>query len=120
MRGRVSSKGSTVASPKRPKKAAGSKNRVLLKQVTSEGKTILVICESELLGQTLGTGFRVDPQYFGGQEVSVQYALDAAAAAGMVTFLGSYIVAAAVKAGLVDPYAISDLGGAKYAEVYRI
>jgi hypothetical protein len=93
----------------------------MLKEVNSEGKVLVVLCERKLLGRVLDNrGFYVDPKYFEGVDTDVSFALGIANQADFLTILGTSIIEQAVKAGLLDPTAVKLIGKIKYAEVYRV
>jgi hypothetical protein len=93
----------------------------MLKEVTSEGKILVVLCERELLGRLLDNGrFYVDPKYFEGIDTNLDFALDTASKADFLTILGTSVVEQAVKTGLISPDAVKLVGKTKYAEVYRV
>ncbi|MEM3671133.1 MAG: DUF424 family protein [Thermoprotei archaeon] len=103
-----------------PRKGEDLSKLVLLAEHRLEKVSLTVVCEPKLIGKTLGKHFKVDAGYFGGEPVTVEYALNVASTSLIATFLGNTIVELAVRAGLVDPAAVTEFGGVKYAEVYRL
>lgn len=93
-------------------------------KVIKQGKDILVAaCDAELLGKTLKFGkidFPVRREFYGGQILTAEEALQEIRSGTTVNLLGKEIVEHALKAGLIHSEAVLYVSGVPHALIIKI
>jgi len=95
---------------------------LLLKILRTSGENIVIICDRELLGQTLKEGdlkLEVKESFYGGREASVEECLRALQDATIGNLVGS-IVEHAAKAGIINPENVIRLQNVPHAQLVRL
>lgn len=93
-------------------------------KVAKQGKNVLVAaCDAELLGKTLKFGkvdFPVRREFYEGQFLSPEEALQAILNGTAANLLGEKIVGHVLKAGLIQPEAVIYMSGIPHAMIIEI
>ncbi len=95
---------------------------LLLKTLRTSSENIVVICDRELLGQTLKEGelrLEIKKSFYEGKEASVEECLRALRDATIGNLVGS-IVEHATKAGIIDPKNVMRLQNVPHAQLVRL
>ena len=91
--------------------------------IIKQGKHVLVAaCDLNLLGKTLKLreiDFVVHKSFYGGTVISIEEAVSLIKQGTTVNIIGSAIVKAAVKEGLVHPQAVLDVSGVPHAQIVK-
>jgi hypothetical protein len=92
--------------------------------IVKQGKHILVAaCDLNLLGKKLKfreIDFVVHKNFYGGTVVSIEEAVSLIKQGTTVNIIGSAIVKAAMKEGLIHPQAVLDISGVPHAQIVRM
>lgn len=86
-------------------------------------KTLLAICDSELLGKTLREGdivFEVRNEFYKGMKMSVEEVVDVMKQASIVNMIGKHVVKTAIEKGLVHPEAVLKISGIPHAQIIKL
>lgn len=88
-----------------------------------EGHVLVAVCDAELLGRELnhrGVTIKVSEKFYGGFRASVEEALKLLEEATSANLLGSRIVEAAIKRGLVHREAVMRIADVPHAMIVRV
>ena len=108
--------------PEENEEACAPGGRVYLSIKHSPTCSIVAICDEELLGRTLREGrivFKVSEEFYGGQLVDVDTALQIAAQYSVVNMVGERVVSRAIELGLVHEAAVIRIEGVPHAMILR-
>ncbi len=97
--------------------------KVILKIIRVNGETLVNICEKELLGKSFkenGINLVVNSEFYGGEEVYLDYAFTFIEEATAVSLVGNTVVEEAIRRSLVDEDAVLTVEGVKFAQIYNI
>ncbi|ABP94834.1 MULTISPECIES: DUF424 domain-containing protein [Metallosphaera] len=97
--------------------------RVILKIIRGEGHVFVNICEKEYLGREFRESkavLNVNNEFYGGEEVDINYALDLVDEATVVSIVGERAIGEAIKRGLVHKDAVLTVSGVKFAQIYNL
>lgn len=97
--------------------------KVLLKIIRVNGETLVNICEKDLLGMSFrenGVNLVVNSDFYGGEEVSIDYAFSYVNEATAVSLVGNSVVEEAIRRSLVDEDAVLIVQGVMFAQIYNI
>jgi hypothetical protein len=93
-------------------------------KVFREKKCVLVAaCDSNLIGKTFREGrlkLEVTRDFYGGTLASLEETLRLLESADVANLVGSSIVDAAIKQGLIDPEAIISIAGVPHAQFMKL
>ena len=84
---------------------------------------VLATCDCELLGKVLRDGkivFEIREDFYKGQKVTVEEALELCKQSSIVNMIGQCIVDNAVEEGLVHPDAILKISGIPHAQIVKM
>lgn len=84
---------------------------------------ILATCDCELLGKVLRDGkivFEIREDFYKGQKVTVEEALELCKQSTIVNMVGKCIVNKAIKEGLIHPEAILKIKGIPHAQIIKM
>jgi hypothetical protein len=98
-------------------------NQVFVKVFKDAKYTLVAACDPELIGETFREGklrLEVKPDFYKGVLSSVSDALRAVDAADIANLVGTGIVDAAVKQGLIDVSAIVRIDGVPHVQIVRL
>ena len=98
-------------------------NDVYLKVFTNTKYRLVAICDIDLIGETFREGklkLDVKPDFYKGSASNIGEALHAIGAADIANLVGSGIVDAAVREGLVDPTAIVRIAGVPHVQIVKL
>lgn len=98
-------------------------SQVFIKVFKDAKYTLVAACDPELIGETFRQGklkLEVKPDFYKGALSSISEALRAVDAADIANLVGTGIVDAAIKQGLVDPSAIVHIGGVPHVQIVRL
>ncbi|MCC6040560.1 MAG: DUF424 family protein [Desulfurococcaceae archaeon] len=98
--------------------------RVYIKIYNIGEETVVAACDEELLGALIvdserNTRIYVDPAFYRGELTTIGEALEALKTSTQANLVGSNIVNAAIRAGLIDPSAVLSIGNVKIAIYIR-
>lgn len=97
--------------------------RVSLNVIRQNGYVLVNICEPELIGKTFTKGdikLVINEEFYGGQEVGLEYAFSLIDGANVVNIVGKEIVDEAVKRGFVAKDGVLEIEGIKFAQIYNL
>ena len=97
--------------------------RVILKIIRGEGHVFVNICEKEYLGREFRESkavLNVNNEFYGGEEVDINYALDLVDEATVVSIVGERAPGAPKTRGLVHTDAVLTGSGVKFAQIYNL
>lgn len=93
-------------------------------RVYRDKRSVLVAaCDSDLIGKTFREGrlkLDVTRDFYGGMLASIEETLRLLDGADIANLVGSTIVDAAVKQGLVDPEAIISIAGIPHVQIMKL
>jgi hypothetical protein len=95
---------------------------LLSERETTEG-LLVAACDADLLGETFAEGevsLTVTEEFYGGDEVDVEVAVDAVRRADVANLVGPETVGAAVDAGVVDESTVLEVEDTLHAQVLRL
>ncbi|HKM78434.1 MAG TPA: DUF424 family protein [Candidatus Bathyarchaeia archaeon] len=98
-------------------------NDVYLKVFADSKCRLVAICDIDLIGETFREGklkLDVKPGFYKGSASNISEALHEIAAADIANLVGSGIVDAAVREGLVDPTAIVRIAGVPHVQIVKL
>ena len=101
---------------------AGRGGRVYLSIKHSGPQAVVAICDEELLGRTLREGrivFHISEEFYGGQLVDVDTALEIASQYSVVNMVGERVVGRAIELGMVHRAAVIRIEGVPHAMILR-
>jgi len=84
---------------------------------------LVAACDSDLIGKTFREGrlkLEVARNFYGGTLASLEETLRLLDSADVANLVGSSVVDAAVKQGLVDPDAIISIAGVPHAQIMKL
>ncbi len=84
---------------------------------------VLAACDCELLGTVLKDGkivFEVREDFYKGQRVTVEEAVELCKQSTIVNLVGQCIVDEAIKEGLIHPEAILKINGIPHAQIIKM
>ena len=84
---------------------------------------LLAVCDAELLGKVLKDGkifFEVRRDFYDGQKMSVEEAIDLMEQCTIVNMVGRNVVEKAMERGLIHPDAILDISGVPHAQIVKL
>ena len=84
-----------------------------------DGEVIMAICDCEILGKRIQDGaliLDVSREFFGGEKMSKEAAIDLIKSATIANFVGEVAVKCGIEAGLVHKEAIITIGGIPHAQ----
>lgn len=84
---------------------------------------VLAMCDCELLGKVLRDGkivFEIREDFYKGQKVTVEEALELCKQSSIVNMIGQCIVDKAVEEGLIHPDAILKISGVPHAQIVKM
>ncbi len=97
--------------------------RVVLNVIRGEGHVFVNICEREVLGKVFREGraiLNVNHEFYGGEEVDVNFAFDLVEEATVVSLVGNQLVEEAIRRGLVHKDSVLSVSGIKFAQIYNL
>jgi len=86
-------------------------------------RVLLAVCDAELLGKVLKDGkifFEVRRDFYDGQKMSVEEAIDLMEQCTIVNMVGRNVVEKAMERGLIHPDAILDISGVPHAQIVKL
>ena len=93
-------------------------------KIRYEGKkSLLSICDKEILGKTLKEGrikFHVKEEFYKGTETNIENALSIIPKSNIVNMIGKKIVSKAILKGYIHPEAIISIEGIPHAQIVRL
>jgi len=98
-------------------------DRVILNVIKRDNYTLVNICERETLGKTFEENnlrLVVNEEFFGGQEVGLEYAFSLINSATAVSIVGNKVVEEAIKRGFVAKEGVIEVKGIKFAQIYNL
>jgi hypothetical protein len=99
-----------------------SKKGFVCRELTYQTSRMVSICDEELMGTTLREGkLKVDisPDYFSGESVDEETALEQIKGTDIVSLVGNRIVERALREKLAHPRAVRKIGGVSFLMIYR-
>lgn len=96
---------------------------VYVNQTRQGGHTLLAVCDRDLLGKQLKQGtvvFHVREEYYGGNLVGLEEAMNLIRQSAIVNMVGSRVVARAISEGLVHPDAVLNIQGTPHAQIVKV
>jgi hypothetical protein len=99
--------------------------KVYVKIHRFNGEVLVAVCDEDVLGVLISDPVRktrlyIDPVFYKGDLVSIDRALEVLKTSTQANLVGSNIVDAAIRAGLVDPGAVLSVGNVKIAIYVRL
>ncbi|PSN92851.1 hypothetical protein B9Q13_02555 [Candidatus Marsarchaeota G2 archaeon ECH_B_SAG-G16] len=96
--------------------------QVYMKTHNINGKFIITLCDKELFeNMNMRNKLKLNTNYFGGEIVDVDFALDNIKIGDFVTLVGPTVVKQALRRGLIKKRAIIHIAkNIEYAEVYNL
>ncbi|AWR98834.1 DUF424 domain-containing protein [Metallosphaera hakonensis] len=97
--------------------------KVVLNVIRGEGHVFVNICQKEHLGKVYKENkavLNVNNEFYGGDEVDVDYALGLVDEATVVSIVGETIIEEAIKRGLVHRDSVLTVSGVKFAQIYNL
>ncbi|AEB95537.1 MAG: DUF424 family protein [Metallosphaera sp.] len=97
--------------------------RVVLNVIRGEGHVFVNICEKEYLGKEFREDkviLNVNEEFYGGEEVEMDYALNLVEEATVVSMIGDKVIEEAMRRGLVHRNAVLSVSGVKFAQIYNL
>ena len=97
--------------------------KVILNIIRQNEHVFVNVCEKELLGKEFRddkTVLNVNKEFYGGDEVDMEYAFSLFNEATVVSIVGNYLVEEAIRRGYVHKNAILEVGGVKFAQIYNL
>lgn len=96
-----------------------------MKRMTAEGKSIVAVCDKELLGRKFEEGDRVldleaNRGFYVGELCESGAVLNSLAGADSVNLVGPTAVGLGLEAGLVQEENVIKVAGVPHAQVYRL
>ena len=104
------------------RKPASTSGKVYLSIKYSGTYAIVAICDEELLGKTLRDGrivFHISEEFYGGQLMDVDTALEIAAQYSVVNMVGERVVSRAIELGMVHKAAVIRISGVPHAMILK-
>ena len=101
---------------------APTSGKVYLSIKYSGTQAIVAICDEELLGKTLRDGrivFHISEEFYGGQLMDVDTALEIAAQYSVVNMVGERVVSRAIELGMVHKAAVIRISGVPHAMILK-
>jgi hypothetical protein len=98
-------------------------NEVYFRVFSDSKRRLVAVCDPTLVGRTLREGklkLEVKPEFYKGSIVTVAEALREIDGADIANLVGSIIVDAAIRNGLVNPSAIVQIAGVPHVQIVRI
>lgn len=98
-------------------------SEVYLNIFRNPNQTLVAVCDKSLLGSTFREGklkLEVKPDFYKGVSAGVEEALKAIDSADIANLVGTAIVDAAVRGGLVDASAVLHIDGVPHVQIVRI
>ena len=86
-------------------------------------RVLLAVCDAELLGKVLREEkivFEVRKNFYNGQKMSVEEAVDLMEHCTIVNMVGRNIVGKAIERGLIHPEAVLAISGVPHAQIVRL
>ena len=93
-----------------------------VKTFTSGEEVLLAACDEELLGKEFKDGKKrllVTEEFYGGRLVEEEELVSLLEMATIANLTGERVVGVAVKAGVVDPQCVLEIGGVPHAQMVR-
>jgi hypothetical protein len=89
------------------------------------GNRVLAVSDSDILGKEiedsdLGLFIKISEEFYGGESVSREEALNRIRASDNVNVIGTRIVDAMIEERIIDSKSVTTINGVKHAQVYRI
>ncbi len=84
---------------------------------------LLAVCDVQVYDKTFDNGslsFHVDPCFYGKEAATEEELLGLFGKANIINLAGDLCIDLAIRAGIVDPGNVLDLGGCRHAQVVRI
>jgi hypothetical protein len=84
---------------------------------------LLAACDADLLGRVLREGkivFEVRKEFYKGQKMSVEEAIDLVEKSTMINIIGNCIVQKAIEKGLIHPEAVLNISGILHAQIVKM
>jgi len=84
-----------------------------------DGEVVMAVCDCEMLGKRIQDGsliLDVSREFFGGEKMSKDAAIDLLKSATIANFVGEVAVKCGIEAGLVHREAIITIGGVPHAQ----
>lgn len=97
--------------------------KVSLNVIRRQGYVFVNICEPELIDKTFSEGevrLVVDKEFYGGQEVPIDYAFSLLEEATVISMIGNNVVKEAIKRGLIKEEGVISVQGIKFAQIYNM
>lgn len=104
------------------KKLAKKEVTFMVRTVSWQGAVQVSICDSEMFGQTVkgdGLEIKVSKEYFGGDLVDKERALDLVRGSSVANLVGNNIVKSVVDARLASALAVRKIGGTAFLLVFK-
>ncbi|ARM75138.1 DUF424 domain-containing protein [Acidianus manzaensis] len=96
---------------------------VILNIIRENQYTFVNLCEKELLGKEFKDDkaiLSINKEFYGGEEVDLEYAFTLFNEATVVSIVGNNIVDEAIKRGYVHKNSVLEVKGVKFAQVYNL
>ncbi|MEM2941905.1 MAG: DUF424 family protein [Candidatus Bathyarchaeia archaeon] len=98
-------------------------DRIYVKKYVKGEKTLVTVCDSELIGKTLREGrlrLEVSSSFYKGELATKEEAIAALSKADTGNLVGEKSVRAAVDGRLVDPSAVIYIAGVPHVQIIRL
>ncbi len=96
---------------------------VYLRIVKNQGTTLVAACDRTLLGRTFRQGklkLEVLRSFYQGVPSTIEETMQALEVANIGNLVGTTVVTAAIKKGLVDPEAVIKIDGVPHAQIVKV
>jgi hypothetical protein len=100
----------------------GSDRQFIARKIKWENALLVNICDEELLGSTVqgnGIDMHISREYFGGEKVSENEAIELVRHSTIVNLAGSRIVDKVVEAQLASKLAVKTVGDVSFLMIYK-
>ncbi len=94
----------------------------IARTIRYEGNLMVNICDEELLGKTVKDGaleMRISADYFGGENVNSEEALELIRRSQIVNLAGTRIVGKTLEAKLASPLAVKKISSISFLMIYK-
>ena len=96
---------------------------IYLKKYVKDKRTLVTVCDSDLIGKTLREGplkLEVSSKFYEGQLATADEAVEALSKADTGNLVGKNSVKAAIDSHLVDPAAVIYIAGVPHVQIIKL
>lgn len=100
----------------------GNRPGYVARVITWEGTSLVNVCDEDLMGKTIGgdgVEIHISRQYFGGERVSEEQALNLVRSASIANLVGRRIVGRVLDAKLAARDAVKEVGTVQFLMIFR-